>query len=113
MDLILVLKKIDKAVQTDAWEDYSERASQIISDGTSSIDTVTPRISPMEYVKTGAQTLAENASNTSNATTVLPIPPINIQYIPNPDIFHTTMSSAIIDGKIFQQISDILTLFGS
>jgi hypothetical protein len=40
---------VDKGVQTDAWDDYSERLSQIRSDSLTSIDTVTPRISPVEY----------------------------------------------------------------
>ena len=34
---------VDKAVQTEAWEDYSDRPSQIASDSITSTDTVTPR----------------------------------------------------------------------
>lgn len=105
--------KVDKGIQTDAWEDYSERASQIASEGGSSIDTITPRISPIEYVKTGGQTLVDSTSNINTATTVLPIPPIDIPFIPNPDIWNSTLSSAMVDGNRFQQISEILTLFGS
>jgi len=41
---------VDKGIQTDAWEDYSERASQLVSNSVTSIDTVTPRISPTEYI---------------------------------------------------------------
>lgn len=99
--------KIDIGIQTDAWEDYSERASQV---------TITPRISPMEYIDTGAQTIAESSSNISNVTTILPIPPFNIPYIPNPDIFNKSVNTSIVDlldGNRVQQISDILTVFGS
>jgi len=88
---------IDKGVQTDAWEDYSERASQLISNSITSIDTVTPRISPTDYVNSGAQvildtveigtlTIIDNGTNVSTVTTVLPIPPVHIEIVPNPDI---------------------------
>jgi len=33
---------IDKGVQTEAWEDYSNRPSQIGSDSLTSIHTITP-----------------------------------------------------------------------
>jgi hypothetical protein len=94
-------EKVDANVQTDAWENYSDRPSQLASDVTS-IDTMTPRISPTEhfnssqlYSETGTQTLTDGAST---ATTVLPIPPINIEVIPNPDLIIN--QPWIIDGFI-------------
>ena len=74
---------VDKGVQTDAWEDYSDRPSQIVSDSITSIDTVTPRFSPIEQINVGTSTLA---GDSSTVTTILPIPPVNIEVIPNPDI---------------------------
>ncbi len=58
------------------------------------MDTVTPRLSPVEYTDIGSQvnsntigagnqTITEGAST---VTTVLPIPPVNIEIVPNPDI---------------------------
>jgi len=79
---------VDEGVQTEAWEDYSERLSQITSKSVTSIDTVTPRFSPIENLNTGAQTISEN---TSTVTTVLPIPPVNIEIIPNPEIVYLNL----------------------
>lgn len=88
---------IDKGVQTDAWEDYSERLSQLRSDSLTSIDTVTHRISPIEHISQvqiisseGTQTITDSGTNVSTVITVLPIPPVNIEMIPNPDIINTT-----------------------
>lgn len=83
----------DANVQTDAWDNYSDRPSQIISDITS-IDTQTPKFSPVEYtstgsqinsstIETGSQTITDGASTT---TTVLPIPPVDINVVPNQDL---------------------------
>ena len=75
---------VDKSIQTDAWEDYSERLSQIGSNSVTSIDTVTPisqYVSPTSEV--GIQTISDGASS---VTTVLPIPSVNVEMIPNPDI---------------------------
>ena len=81
---------VDKEVQTDVWEDYLDRPSQLVSNSVTSVDTATPRISPTEHFNlsqslsgTGTQTLTEGANT---ATTVLPIPPVNLEVIPNPDI---------------------------
>lgn len=41
---------VDKGVQTDAWEDYSDRPSQIIEDSITSIDTMTPGIYPTQHI---------------------------------------------------------------
>lgn len=81
----------DASTQTDTWENYSDRPSQIISDVTS-IDTQTPRFSPVEYTSTGSQiesSLMEAGTQTvtegaSTATTVLPIP--NVEVLPIPPI---------------------------
>jgi hypothetical protein len=53
------------------------------------LDTVTPRFSPTDYENTGAQTIS---GDTSTITTVLPIPPVNIEMIPNADINLATQS---------------------
>lgn len=81
---------IDKGVQTEAWEDYSNRTSQMGAKSVTSIDTVTPisgNISPVFTTNTtseiGTQTIIESSST---VTTVLPVPPINIEIIPNQDI---------------------------
>jgi len=81
---------VDKSIQTDAWEDYSERLSQIGSKSLTSIDTITPiskNISPVSTLQTssdlGIKTITDGSST---VTTVLPIPSINIERIPNPDL---------------------------
>lgn len=84
---------IDKGVQTSAWEDYSDRPSQIVSDGLTSIDAITPRFSPIDYTNTGTQTLA---GYTSTVTTILPIPPVNIEIVPNPEIIASVIKSTDI-----------------
>jgi len=78
---------VDKGVQTDAWEDYSNRPSLIGPESVTSIDTVTPiseNISPVTTLQTtseiGTQTISDRVST---ATTVLPIPPVNIETVPN------------------------------
>lgn len=71
-------------VQTEAWEEYSDRLSQMTSPGSS----------PVEHINVGLQTNPNAAevgiqtitSGSSEATTILPIPPVNIEIIPNPDI---------------------------
>lgn len=73
----------DANIQTDAWEDYSDRTSQIIQTSETSIDTVTPRFSPVEYINTGAQTTVEG---TNTVTTILPIPPMHMEIVPNPEL---------------------------
>jgi hypothetical protein len=81
---------VDKGVQTDAWEDYSNRPSQIGSDSVTSLDTITPiseNISPIISVPStseiGTQTITDSIST---VTTILPVPTTNIEIIPNPDI---------------------------
>ena len=78
---------VDKGVQTDAWEDYSNRSSKMAPESVTSIDTVTPiseNISPVTTLQTtseiGTQTISDRVST---ATTVLPIPPVNIETVPN------------------------------
>ena len=84
---------VDKSIQTDAWEDYSERLSQIGSKSVTSIDTITPiskNISPVSTLQTssdlGIKTITDGSST---VTTVLPTPPVNVEIIPNPDIVNT------------------------
>lgn len=73
---------VDKGVQTDAWEDYSERLSQLASNSVTSIDTVTPRISPTEYLNQ-TNVLQNTSEGVSTVTTVLPIPPMDLPMVPN------------------------------
>lgn len=77
---------VDKEMQTDAWENYSEGPSQIIQTSPTSIGTNTPIFSPIENTDIASETIIENAST---VTTILPIPPINIETVPNPDIVIT------------------------
>ena len=93
---------VDKSIQTDAWEDYSNRPSQIGSDSLTSIDTITPiseNISPISTLQTisevGTQTITDG---TSTVTTVLPIPPVNIEMIPNTDI--TLVTKSLVDQGV-------------
>ena len=73
---------VDKGVQTDAWEDYSDRPSQILCDSITSIDTVTPKFSPV-------------TEGVSTVTTILPIPPVDINIIPNPDLIITKVDQGV------------------
>ena len=82
---------VDNSIQTDAWEDYSNRPSQMGSNSVTSIDTITPiseNISPVSSLQTtseiGTQIITDSIST---VTTVLPIPPVNIEMIPNPELF--------------------------
>jgi hypothetical protein len=71
-----------------------------MSVGTPSTDTITP-VSPMitniesiEQLTTSpsTQTLIDNISP---VTTVLPIPPVNIDFVPNPDITRILVTDTI------------------
>jgi hypothetical protein len=69
---------------------YSNRPSLFGPESVTSLDTVTPssdNVSPAVSVpstsEVGIQTITDG---TSTVTTVLPIPPINIETVPNPDI---------------------------
>jgi hypothetical protein len=88
----------DKGIQTDAWEDYSDRPSQIGSQNLTSIDTVTPiseNISPTIQTTSeiGIQTLTDG---TSTVTTVLPIPPVKIEMVPNPDLTNNVVDIIVV-----------------
>lgn len=79
----------DTGIQTDAWEDFSDRQSQIIQDSVTSIETISPMISPTEQTSSNAGIITEGAST---ATTVLPVPieevlPIpHVQVLPIPHV---------------------------
>lgn len=92
---------VEKGVQTDAWDDFSDRPSLINQASGTSIDTVTPNYSPVEYlnteaqvnldsIETGTQTIIESVST---ATTMLPVPSMNIEMIPNPDLTNTIVKA--------------------
>jgi hypothetical protein len=102
--------KVDTGVQTNDWEDYSDRPSQIIQDSNSvsSMDTMTPGISPTQHISSqqilsdaGTLTVTEGASST---TTVLPIPPVHIEVLPNPDLQSVLDVNTIYLSKI-QELS--------
>ena len=86
---------VDEGVQTEAWEDFSERASQIASDNLTSMETETP-VSP----------IVTNISDTSTVTTILPVPPVNVEIVPNQDILVTSDINTIYSSKI-QEISQL------
>lgn len=97
---------VDKGIQTEAWEDYSDRTSQIASKSVTSIDTVTPisdNVSPIFSAHTsselGAQTITDG---TSTVTTVLPIPPVNIETVPNPDILELNALKSLQESKFYE-----------
>jgi hypothetical protein len=76
-----------------------------------SIDTVTPiseNISPVTTLQTtsevGTQTISEGAST---VTTVLPIPPVNVEIVPNPELVGSILShKSLVELKI-QEINGL------
>jgi hypothetical protein len=68
----------------------------LVSDVTS-INTVTPNFSPVEYTSTGVRIIT---GDTSTLTTVLPVPPVNVEVVPNPDITIVSDIDAIYLSKI-------------
>lgn len=77
---------VDKGIQTDSWEDYSDRPSQILSDNITSIDTVAPWLSPTESINQISVLGSTSEVGTQTITTVLPIPPMNIPMVPNVEL---------------------------
>ena len=78
----------DIGVQTDAWEDFSDRPSQILQTSPIQDDTQTPVFSPVEFINTGIQANSNTLetgiqTEIESTTTVLPIPPIDIPMVPN------------------------------
>lgn len=107
---------VDKGIQTDAWEDYSNRSSQMGPESITSLDTVTPiskNISPIISTNTtsemGTQTITDGAST---VTTVLPIPPLNIEMIPNPDILTQITDISIKGYDYFDRASALADMLG-
>ena len=97
---------VDKGVQTSAWEDYSDRTSQLASNSVTSIDIVTPiseNISPVSTLQTtsgvGSLTTTDGAST---VTTVLPIPTVNVETVPNPDILELNVLNSLQESKIHE-----------
>jgi hypothetical protein len=107
---------LDKGVQTSAWEDYSDRPSQIGSNSITSIDTITPiseNISPVitthSSSEVGTQTISEGAST---VITVLPIPPINIEMVPNPDVIIQIVDISIKGYDYIDRASALADMLG-
>lgn len=98
---------VDKGIQTDAWEDYSNRASQIAYDSPTSLDTVTP-VSHVFTSNTGntlstmspiSPTLTSDTAQT--VSTILPVPLVEIEIIPNRDIAEYGLShNSLVETKI-------------
>ncbi len=102
---------VDKGTQTSAWEDYSDRTSQMASNSVTSINTVTPisdNVSPTFTAHTMSEVGTETITDgTSTVTTVLPTPPINIEIVPNPDLVGYTLThKSLIESKI-QEINGL------
>ena len=74
-------------IQTDAWEDFSDRPSQLVS--------------PTDYVQNSPIT-----QDISPATTILPIKPMDINMLPNADIKTISDVNSIYLSKI-QEISQL------
>jgi hypothetical protein len=102
---------INKGIQTEAWENYSNRSSQMAPESITSIDTITPiseNISPVTTLQTTSEIGTETITDgTSTVTTVLPTPPINIEIVPNPDLVGYTLThKSLIESKI-QEINGL------
>jgi len=97
---------VDKSIQTDAWENYSNRSSQMAPESITSIDTITPiseNISPISTLQTtsGVGTLT-TTDGASTVTTVLPIPTVNVEIVPNPDILELNVLNSLQESKIYE-----------
>ena len=92
---------IDEGVQTEAWEDYSNGPSQIASDSVTTLEAITPVSSTFESVPSApvTQAISENAST---VTTILPIPPVNIEIVPNLDITKYSSDLSVYRNKIHE-----------
>jgi len=112
---------IDKEIQTDAWEDYSDRPSQILQTSPITDTTQTPIFSPVEQTNVGTQVIenlntmeagiqtsqiSSMTGSSSTATTVLPIPPMEVEMIPNPDI--VLLNSEFIDFESMSAMSNAI-----
>jgi len=107
---------LDKGVQTSAWEDYSDRTSQIGSNSITSIDAITPiseNISPVitthSSSEVGTSIITEGAST---VTTVLPIPLINIEMVPNPDVIIQIVDISIKGYDYIDRASALADMLG-
>jgi len=59
---------VDKGIQTDAWENYSDRPSLISQTSPITTDAQSPVFSPMQYINEGVQTSIDGSST---ATTTI------------------------------------------
>src|ERR1700761_3397444 len=92
---VIPKEKIEKGVQTDALEEFSDRPSHIIQDNLNSIETVTPVSQTIEDTSVAIPSTSQvGTSSTSQAgtpsTSQVGTPTIaediNIEVAPNPDI---------------------------
>jgi hypothetical protein len=102
----------DKGIQTEAWEDYSNRPSQIGSNSATSLDTVTPiseNISPTFTTRTISEVgTLTTTDGTSTVTTVLPVPLVNIETVPNSDIIELNTLKSLQESK-FHEINELFS----
>jgi hypothetical protein len=79
-----ILRKsyVEKGVQTEAGENYSDKPSQIIPDNVSSIDTLSPVSSTFE----NTSTLIPTTSEVGTQTIIADVIPVKIEITPSPDI---------------------------
>jgi hypothetical protein len=86
---ILSKSYVEKGVQTDAEENFSDRPNQIIQDNLTSIDTLSPvsstdTLSPISSTDTSS--LIPRTSEVGIQTISGDITPVNIEVIPNQEI---------------------------
>jgi hypothetical protein len=100
---------VDASVQTEAWEDYSPGPSQVLADNLSPVltDNLTS-LDPLTRISPISETIASTTVNT--VTTILPIPPVNIEVIPNPDIAVGIINNSYLYADRAEQIADMLGL---
>ena len=92
---------VDKGIQTDAWENFSNRSSLIISENNET------------------STIMETTSNISPVTTILPVPQTHIEMVPNLDIINIlvdqgvqTINLPLLDPSVINSIpiTDIIII---
>ena len=117
---IIKFSYIEKGVQTDSWEDYSDRPSQILQTSSMSTDSLSPRFSPVELInietqvksktmEAGIQTSVISTGSSSTATTVFPIPPVDIPIVSNSDI----MNNQYLNSLQLEKIQEIKGLYSN
>lgn len=92
---------VDKGIQFDAWEDYSDRPSQIASNNVTSIDTVTP---VSETFRNTVSVINTTSNSINIVSTMLPILPVDIEIVPKPDLVEFNIKKSLVENKIYRFI---------